>query len=292
MSNKIIYTKTDEAPMLATFSFLPIVQAFTSAANVEVQTRDISLAGRVLAQFSEYLTPEQQIGDHLAELGELAKTPEANIIKLPNISASVPQLKATIKELQNRGFAIPSYPADPTTPEEKEVAAKYNKVKGSAVNPVLREGNSDRRAPKAVKNYAKKNPHRMAPWSKASKTHVATMDSGDFRSNEKSVTIAEATTFQIKHEDVNGKVTTLKSEMPLLAGEVIDSTLMRKNALTSFLAEQVKEAKKNNVLFSLHMKATMMKVSDPIIFGHAVETYFKELFDKHQEQLLMKSALM
>jgi len=285
MSNKIIYTKTDEAPMLATFSFLPIVQAFTSAANVEVQTRDISLAGRVLAQFSEYLTPEQQIGDHLAELGELAKTPEANIIKLPNISASVPQLKATIKELQNRGFAIPSYPADPTTPEEKEVAAKYNKVKGSAVNPVLREGNSDRRAPKAVKNYAKKNPHRMAPWSKASKTHVATMDSGDFRSNEKSVTIAEATTFQIKHEDVNGKVTTLKSEMPLLAGEVIDSTLMRKNALTSFLAEQVKEAKKNNVLFSLHMKATMMKVSDPIIFGHAVRVYFEELIGKHQDTL-------
>jgi len=271
--------------MLATFSFLPIVQAFTSAANVEVQTRDISLAGRVLAQFSEYLTPEQQIGDHLAELGELAKTPEANIIKLPNISASVPQLKATIKELQNRGFAIPSYPADPTTPEEKEVAAKYNKVKGSAVNPVLREGNSDRRAPKAVKNYAKKNPHRMAPWSKASKTHVATMDSGDFRSNEKSVTIAEATTFQIKHEDVNGKVTTLKSEMPLLAGEVIDSTLMRKNALTSFLAEQVKEAKKNNVLFSLHMKATMMKVSDPIIFGHAVRVYFEELIGKHQDTL-------
>lgn len=283
MSNKIIYTKTDEAPMLATFSFLPIVQAFTAAANVEVQTRDISLAGRILAQFSAYLTPDQQIGDHLAELGELAKTPEANIIKLPNISASVPQLKATIKELQSKGYAIPNYPANPSTQEEKDIAAKYNKVKGSAVNPVLREGNSDRRAPKAVKNYAKKNPHRMAPWNNASKTHVATMDSGDFRSNEKSVTISDATTFRIEHEDAQGKVTTLKSEMPLLTGEVIDATVLRKNALTSFLAEQVKDAKDNNVLFSLHMKATMMKVSDPIIFGHAVRVFFNELVAKHTD---------
>ncbi len=283
MSNKIIYTKTDEAPMLATFSFLPIVQAFTAAANVEVQTRDISLAGRILAQFSAYLTPDQQIGNHLAELGELAKTPEANIIKLPNISASVPQLKATIKELQSKGYAIPNYPANPSTQEEKDIAAKYNKVKGSAVNPVLREGNSDRRAPKAVKNYAKKNPHRMAPWNNASKTHVATMDSGDFRSNEKSVTISDATTFRIEHEDAQGKVTTLKSEMPLLTGEVIDATVLRKNALTSFLAEQVKDAKDNNVLFSLHMKATMMKVSDPIIFGHAVRVFFNELVAKHTD---------
>ena len=269
--------------MLATFSFLPIVQAFTAAANVEVQTRDISLAGRILAQYSAYLTPDQQIGDHLAELGELAKTPEANIIKLPNISASVPQLKATIKELQSKGYAIPNYPANPSTQEEKDIAAKYNKVKGSAVNPVLREGNSDRRAPKAVKNYAKKNPHRMAPWNNASKTHVATMDSEDFRSNEKSVTISDATTFRIEHEDAQGKVTTLKSEMPLLTGEVIDATVLRKNALTSFLAEQVKDAKDNNVLFSLHMKATMMKVSDPIIFGHAVRVFFNELVAKHTD---------
>ncbi len=285
MSNKIIYTKTDEAPMLATFSFLPIVQSFTSVAGVEVETRDISLAGRVLSQFPEYLKPEQQVGDHLAELGELAKQPDANIIKLPNISASVPQLKETIKELQSKGYAIPDYPEDPTTDEEKAVAAKYNKVKGSAVNPVLREGNSDRRAPKAVKNYAKKNPHRMAAWSNSSKTHVATMQAGDFRSNEKSVTIPSATTFRIEHVAENGSVTVLKDNTPLLAGEVIDATAMSKKALLVFLQKEIQDAKANDVLFSLHMKATMMKVSDPIIFGHAVAVFFNDLLTKHKATL-------
>jgi isocitrate dehydrogenase len=283
MSNKIIYTKTDEAPMLATFSFLPIVQAFTSAAGVEVETRDISLAGRVLSQFPTYLKEEQRVGDHLAELGELAKTPDANIIKLPNISASVPQLKETIKELQSMGYGIPDYPENPTTDEEKAVAAKYNKVKGSAVNPVLREGNSDRRAPKAVKNYAKKNPHRMAVWSNSSKTHVSTMGSGDFRSNEKSVTIPNATTFKIEHIASDGKVTLLKDESPLLAGEVVDTTAMSKKALMAFLKREIEDAKGQGVLFSLHMKATMMKVSDPIIFGHAVTVFFDELLSKHAD---------
>lgn len=281
MSNKIIYTKTDEAPMLATYSFLPIVQSFTSAAGVEVETRDISLAGRVLSQFPEFLKPEQRVGDHLAELGELAKQPDANIIKLPNISASVPQLKETIKELQAKGYAIPNYPDTPTTDEEKAVAAKYNKVKGSAVNPVLREGNSDRRAPKAVKNYAKKNPHRMAVWSGSSKTHVATMNAGDFRSNEKSVTIPSATTFRIEHVGQNDVVTVLKDNTPLLTGEVIDATAMSKKALMAFLKNEISEAKSQGVLFSLHMKATMMKVSDPIIFGHAVAVFFEDLMTKH-----------
>jgi isocitrate dehydrogenase len=285
MSNKIIYTKTDEAPMLATYSFLPIVQGFASAAGVEVETRDISLAGRILAQFPELLTDDQKVGDHLAELGELAKTPEANIIKLPNISASVPQLKAAIKELQANGYAIPNYPEEPKTDEEKAIAAKYNKVKGSAVNPVLREGNSDRRAPKAVKNYAKKNPHRMGAWSADSKTHVASMTSGDFRSNEKSVTIADATNFRIEHVNTAGEVTVLRAEAPLQAGEVIDATRMSKKALVSFLQEQVEEAKNQGVLFSLHMKATMMKVSDPIIFGHAVSVYFADVVNKHRETL-------
>ncbi len=281
MANKIIYTKTDEAPMLATFSFLPIVQAFTSVAGVEVETRDISLAGRILSQFPDALSPEQRIGDHLSELGELAKTPEANIIKLPNISASVPQLKEAIKELQANGYAIPDYPEDPTTEDEKAIAAKYNKVKGSAVNPVLREGNSDRRAPKAVKNYAKKNPHRMGEWKRDSKTHVSTMGSDDFRSNEKSVTIPSETTFRIVHETTNGKQTELKGNASLLAGEVIDATVMSKKALLAFLKEQVADAKAKGVLFSLHMKATMMKVSDPIIFGHAVSVFFEDLFTKH-----------
>ena len=278
---KIIYTKTDEAPMLATFSFLPIVQAFTSAAGVEVETRDISLAGRILSQFPEKLEPEQRIGDHLAELGELAKTPEANIIKLPNISASVPQLKETIKELQAKGYNIPNYPDNPATAEEKEIAAKYGKCKGSAVNPVLREGNSDRRAPKAVKNYAKKNPHRMGKWSTDSKTKVSTMSSGDFRSNEKSTTIAEATTFTIVHTDTAGNKTELRGAAPLLAGEVIDSTFMSKKALISFLENSIADTAKDGTLLSLHMKATMMKVSDPIIFGHAVRVYFDELYKKH-----------
>ena len=278
---KIIYTKTDEAPMLATFSFLPIVQAFTSAAGVEVETRDISLAGRVLSQFPEYLEAEQRIGDHLAELGELAKKPEANIIKLPNISASVPQLKETIKELQQKGYNIPNYPDNPTTAEEKDIAARYGKCKGSAVNPVLREGNSDRRAPKAVKNYAKKNPHRMGTWSADSQTKVSTMQAGDFKNNEKSTTLEAATTFTIVHTDASGNKTELRGANPLLAGEIIDATYMSKNALIKFLQDSINDTKKDGTLLSLHMKATMMKVSDPIIFGHAVRVYFDELYKKH-----------
>ncbi|PCJ66783.1 MAG: isocitrate dehydrogenase (NADP(+)) [Bacteroidetes bacterium] len=281
MSAKIIYTKTDEAPMLATFSFLPIVQAFTSAAGVEVETRDISLAGRILSQFPELLDPEQRVGDHLAELGELAKNPEANIIKLPNISASVPQLKEAIKELQGKGYNIPDYPDNPTTDEEKAIAAKYGKTKGSAVNPVLREGNSDRRAPKAVKNYAKKKPHRMGAWSSDSKTKVSTMSSGDFRNNEKSTTLAAATTFTISHTDKSGVKTELRTASPLLEGEVIDATYMSKKALIRFLEQSIADTKVDGTLFSLHMKATMMKVSDPIIFGHAVRVYFDELYKKH-----------
>ena len=278
---KIIYTKTDEAPMLATFSFLPIVQAFTSVAGVEVETRDISLAGRVLSQFPEYLEPEQRVGDHLAELGKLAKTSEANIIKLPNISASVPQLKETIKELQAKGYKIPNYPDNPTTADEKDIAAKYGKCKGSAVNPVLREGNSDRRAPKAVKNYAKKNPHRMGKWSADSQTKVSTMSQGDFRHNEKSITLADATTFTIVHTDTMGNKTELGGASPLLAGEVIDATYMSKKALMAFLENCIADTQKDGTLLSLHMKATMMKVSDPIIFGHAVRVYFDELYKKH-----------
>ncbi|MBT8327492.1 MAG: NADP-dependent isocitrate dehydrogenase [Bacteroidia bacterium] len=281
MSAKIIYTKTDEAPMLATFSFLPIVQAFTAAAGVKVETRDISLAGRILSQFPELLSPEQRVGDHLAELGELAKTPEANIIKLPNISASVPQLKEAIKELQDQGYAIPNYPDNPSTPEENGIAAKYNKVKGSAVNPVLREGNSDRRAPKAVKNYAKKNPHRMGKWSADSKTKVSTMNTGDFRHNEKSYTVPSSTTFTIQHSDSQGNKAELRSSSPLLEGEVIDATFMSKKALINFLEQSIQETKQEGSLLSLHMKATMMKVSDPIIFGHAVRVYFNDLYEKH-----------
>ena len=279
---KIIYTKTDEAPMLATFSFLPIVQAFTSAAGVKVETRDISLAGRVLSQFPEYLEPEQRVGDHLAELGELATKPEANIIKLPNISASVPQLKDTILELQAKGYKIPNYPDNPVTDEEKEIAMRYGKTKGSAVNPVLREGNSDRRAPKAVKNYAKKNPHRMGKWFADSKTKVSTMQQGDFRNNETSVTIAEPTTYTIVHTDEVGNLTELKSASKLLAGEIIDATFTSKKALLSFLQGTIDDTKKDGTLYSLHMKATMMKVSDPIIFGHAVRVYFDELYQKHE----------
>lgn len=278
---KIIYTKTDEAPMLATFSFLPIVQAFTKAAGVEVETRDISLGARVLSQFPEYLEAGQRVGDHLSELGELATKPEANIIKLPNISASVPQLKEVIKELQTKGYGIPNYPDNPTTAEEKATAAKYNVVKGSAVNPVLREGNSDRRAPKAVKNYAKNNPHRMGKWSSDSLTKVSTMSAGDFRSNEKSVTIPEATTFTLVHTDTSGTKTELRGASPLLVGEVIDATFMSKKALMSFLQNSISDTKADGTLYSLHMKATMMKVSDPIIFGHAVRVYFDELYKKH-----------
>ena len=278
---KIIYTKTDEAPFLATHSLLPIIEAYTAPSNIKIETRDISLASRILAQFSEYLNEDQRVNDALAELGELAKTPEANIIKLPNISASIPQLNAAITELQAKGYNLPDYPDEPKTEEEKKVSALYNKVKGSAVNPVLREGNSDRRAPKAVKNYAKKNPHRMGKWSKDSKSHVSTMSKGDFFHNEKSITLNADGNVKIIHTDANGKETVLKASIPVLKGEVIDGTYMSKKALLSFLKEQVKDAKEKNVLFSLHMKATMMKVSDPIIFGHAVRVYFSELFDKY-----------
>lgn len=278
---KIMYTKTDEAPALATRSFLPIVEAFTKSSNIEIVTKDISLAGRILANFSDFLTKEQQVEDALAFLGELAKKPEANIIKLPNISASVPQLKAAIKELQTLGYALPDFPEEANTAEEKDILARYNKVKGSAVNPVLREGNSDRRAPKAVKNYAKKNPHSMGAWSSSSKTHVATMSNGDFAHTEKSLTINNITNVRIVHTDKNGTKTTLKEKISLLDGEVIDASVMNKKALLAFLSEQIEDTKEKGLLFSLHMKATMMKVSDPIIFGHAVRVFFKELFEKH-----------
>ncbi len=281
-STKIIYTKTDEAPALATHSFLPIVKAFTAPSGIDIETKDISLAGRILANFPEYLTESQKVSDALAELGDLAKTPEANIIKLPNISASVPQLKATITELQAKGYAIPDYPEEAETEEDKKTLSQYNKVKGSAVNPVLREGNSDRRAPKAVKNYAKKNPHSMGAWSSDSKTHVATMNAGDFRSNEKSVTVATATTVNIEHTDTSGNTTTLKTGIDLLAGEIIDASVLSKKALLDFLAREIADTKEKGLLFSLHMKATMMKVSDPIIFGHAVRVYFEDLFEKYQ----------
>ncbi len=280
---KIMYTKTDEAPALATRSFLPIVKAFTKSSNIEIVTKDISLAARILATFSSYLKEDQKVEDALAFLGELAKKPEANIIKLPNISASVPQLKAAISELQALGYTLPNYPEEVNTDEEKAVLALYNKVKGSAVNPVLREGNSDRRAPKAVKNYAKKNPHRMGAWSTDSKTHVATMSHGDFAHTEKSVTLTDATDVKIVHTDINGTQTVLKASTPLLAGEIIDASVMNKKALLEFLDAQVEDANKTGVLFSLHMKATMMKVSDPIIFGHAVRTFFKDVFAKHGE---------
>ena len=279
--SKIIYTKTDEAPALATRSFLPIVKTFVKSSGIDIETKDISLAARILSAFPDFLNEDQRVPDDLAILGELAKKPEANIIKLPNISASIPQLKAAIKELQLQGFAIPNYPDEPVNDSENDTKSRYDKIKGSAVNPVLREGNSDRRAPKAVKNYAKKNPHSMGAWSSDSKSHVATMTSGDFAHNEKSVTIQEATTVKIEHVGTNGKVTTLKDNLSLLQGEIIDATVLSKKALLSFLEEQVADAKANGVLFSLHMKATMMKVSDPIIFGHAVRVFFKDVFTKH-----------
>ncbi|WP_299602522.1 NADP-dependent isocitrate dehydrogenase [uncultured Aquimarina sp.] len=284
-SSKIVYTKTDEAPALATYSFLPIVKKFTKAANIEVETKDISLAARILAVFPENLSDKQKQANALAELGELALKPEANIIKLPNISASVPQLKAAIAELQLQGFNIPNYPEEPENDSEKEIKGRYDKIKGSAVNPVLREGNSDRRAPKPVKQYARKNPHSMGAWSSDSKTHVATMSSGDFRSNEKSVTMANAGDVKIELVGTDGNTTILKEKTALLEGEIIDATVMSKKALITFLEEQVADAKEKNVLFSLHMKATMMKVSDPIIFGHAVEVFFKDVFEKHGETL-------
>ena len=278
---KIIYTYTDEAPALATHSFLPIVEAITRAAKVELELRDISLAARVLSQFPECVTPEQVVSDDLAELGELAKTPEANIIKLPNISASIPQLMATIKELQEAGFAIPDYPTIANSPEELDIKNRYDRVKGSAVNPVLREGNSDRRAPKAVKEYAQNNPHRMGEWSSDSKTSVATMTNDDFAHNEKSVTVLEDGNFRIEHVNEDMEVTVLTSRTPVQKGDILDGTFMSVNALRTFLREQIKAAKEQNVLFSIHMKATMMKVSDPIIFGHAVEVFFNEVFQDH-----------
>lgn len=283
--SKIIYTHTDEAPMLATYSFLPIVEAFASTAGVEVETRDISLAGRIIAVFGDYLTPEQQIGDALAELGELAKTPEANIIKLPNISASIPQLKAAIAELQGQGYALPDYPDNPSSDEETAVRSRYDKIKGSAVNPVLREGNSDRRAPLSVKNYARQNPHSMGAWTADSKTNVATMGKDDFRSNEKSVVIGSEGTIAIQLVREDGSVKVLKKAFPVLAGEVIDGSVMRAAALDEFLKAQVARAKEEGILFSAHLKATMMKVSDPIIFGHVVKAYFSELFDTYGKQL-------
>ncbi|MCL7762912.1 NADP-dependent isocitrate dehydrogenase [Polaribacter sp. Z014] len=278
---KIIYTKTDEAPALATRSFLPIVKAFTKSSNIEIEVKDISLSSRILANFSEYLTPEQKVEDALAFLSDFVNKPEANIIKLPNISASVPQLKEAVLELQEKGYALPNYPDEIKTDEDKAVLALYNKVKGSAVNPVLREGNSDRRAPKAIKNYARKNPHSMGAWSADSKTHVATMTEGDFNNNEKSVTVKNATSISIVHIAENGTKTILKEKLDLLDGEIIDATIMSKKALIAFLEEQYEDSLDKNVLFSLHMKATMMKVSDPIIFGHAVRVYFADLFKKH-----------
>lgn len=285
MSNKakILYTKTDEAPALATYSFLPIVQAFAAPAGIEVEEKDISLAGRIIANLSDYLPESQRSADILAELGELATTPAANIIKLPNISASIPQLKAAIKELQAKGYALPDYPEEPKTDEENEIKAKYAKVLGSAVNPVLREGNSDRRAPKAVKNYAKTHPHSMGAWSPDSKTRVSSMTEGDFHSSEKSVTIAEATTYTIEFVDANGKKTTLKPAAPLQAGEVIDCSRMSLAKLKSFVAGEIEAAKAAGVLLSAHLKATMMKVSDPIIFGAIVEVYFEKVFQKYGE---------
>lgn len=279
--SKLIYTKTDEAPALATLSFLPIVKAFASTAGIDVETADISLAGRIIALFPDFLTAEQRIPSAFQELRELVKTPGANVIKLPNISASIPQLKAAIQELQDKGYALPDYPDHPETDEEKDVRIRYDKVKGSAVNPILREGNSDRRAPKAVKAYARRHPHSMGAWSPDSKSHVATMDYGDFADTETSVTVEQATDYRIEFTSNKGEVTELKAPAPLLAGEVIDAAVLRHDALVAFLDEQVKDAKAKEVLFSLHLKATMMKVSDPIIFGEAVRVYFKDLFDKY-----------
>ena len=278
---KIIYTKTDEAPALATRSFLPIVKAFTKSSNIEIEVKDISLAARILANFPEYLKEEQKVEDALAILGDLAKQPEANIIKLPNISASVAQLTEAISELQDLGYAIPDFPEEPKNEEENNILATYNKIKGSAVNPVLREGNSDRRAPKAIKNYARKNPHSMGAWSADSKTHVATMTEGDFANNEKSYTTKKATSISIHHIAENGTKKVLKEKIDLLEGEIIDATIMSKKILIDFLEEQYEDALDKNVLFSLHMKGTMMKVSDPIIFGHAVRVFFSDLFKKH-----------
>jgi isocitrate dehydrogenase len=280
---KIIYTKTDEAPALATYSLLPIVEAFTRQAGVEVETRDISLAGRIIANFPDYLKADQQIADALAELGEMAKTPEANIIKLPNISASIPQMQAAIKELQEKGYTLPDYPEEPQNEEQEAIKARYDKVKGSAVNPVLREGNSDRRAPKAVKNYAKKNPHSMGAWSADSKSNVLSMSSGDFFGSEQSTTIEKAGSVKVELTDEKGAVTVLKESVSLQSGEIIDAAVLSKKALRSFLEEAITRAQNDDTLFSVHLKATMMKVSDPIIFGQVVEVFFNEVFEKYGE---------
>ncbi|MDO5736587.1 MAG: NADP-dependent isocitrate dehydrogenase [Propionibacteriaceae bacterium] len=282
---KIIYTLTDEAPMLATHSLLPIIQAYASRADVEVETRDISLASRILAQFTDVLTAEQQVPDSLGELGDLAKTPGANIIKLPNISASVPQLKAAVAELQAQGFALPAYPEDPQTDEDRDVRARYGRVMGSAVNPVLREGNSDRRAPESVKSYARKNPHSMGAWSPDSRTNVATMSHGDFRDNEQSVVLPADDVLTIRHTPAAGEPTILKDGLKVLAGEVVDATVMRVAALESFLREEIAAAKASGVLFSVHLKATMMKVSDPIIFGHVIRAFFPDVFSRYGDDL-------
>ncbi|HZX01982.1 NADP-dependent isocitrate dehydrogenase, partial [Kribbella sp.] len=286
----IIYTHTDEAPALATYSFLPVVQAYAGQAGVGVETRDISLAGRILAVFPEYLKEEQRIADALAELGQLAKTPEANIIKLPNVSASVPQLKAAIAELQSQGYALPEYPDEPKTDEEREIQARYDKIKGSAVNPVLREGNSDRRAPASVKNYAKTHPHRMGAWSPESKTNVATMDTDDFRATEKSAVLEADDVLRIELAGDDGTTTVLRESIPVLAGEVVDASVLHVAALREFLTAQIAQAKADDVLFSVHLKATMMKVSDPIIFGHVVRAFFPKTFAQYGD-VLAKAGL-
>ena len=279
--SKIFYTLTDEAPLLATYSFLPIVQAFTATSDIEIETRDISLAARILSNFPELLKEDQKVKDALSELGQLATSPEANIIKLPNVSASIPQLKTAIAELQSHGYSVPNFPEEPINDEEKAVKAKYSKILGSAVNPILREGNSDRRAPKAVKNYAKANPHSMGAWSSESKTKVASMESGDFYGSEKSITVADATDVKIEFVGKDGTTAVLKASTPLKTGEIIDSSVMHLNALKSFVAKTIQEAKEQNLLLSVHLKATMMKVSDPIIFGAVVEVYFKDVFEKY-----------
>ncbi|NLC61794.1 MAG: NADP-dependent isocitrate dehydrogenase, partial [Gammaproteobacteria bacterium] len=284
-SPKIIYTLTDEAPFLATQSLLPIVQAFTRPAGVEVETRDISLSGRILAQFADRLGEDQRVADHLAELGELAKTPDANIIKLPNISASEPQLRAAIRELQDKGFDLPDFPAEPSTDEEREVRARYGRVLGSAVNPVLREGNSDRRAPKSVKDYARKNPHRMGTWTADSKSHVAHMADGDFYSSERSATMAKAGELNIEFVGADGQAKALRGPVKVQEGEVVDAARMSRKALAEFMAAQIEDARAQGVLFSLHLKATMMKVSDPIMFGVAVQEFYRPVLDKHADAL-------
>ena len=282
---EIMWTKVDEAPALGTYSLLPIVEAFVGAAGVSVELKDISLAGRILANFPEKLTPAQRINDELTELGELATRPEANIMKLPNISASIPQLKAAIKELQGKGYDVPDYPDNPATDAEKEIKSRYGKVFGSVVNPVLREGNSDRRAAGAVKQYARNHPHKMGAWSSVSKSHVASMSGGDFYGSEVSTTVASATNARIELVGANGAVTVLKAKTPLSVGEIIDAAVMSRKALRAFFAEQIEAAKKEGVLFSLHVKATMMKISDPIVFGHAVSTFFADVIEKHAATL-------